>query len=70
MTSQNMDILSGECVWTGIGTMSYCGDGANVVAPNLLWNGKYMLPTGAVLGDAATYWNNGVGTTSLAGARA
>lgn len=35
----------------------YCPTGADVVAPNILWNGINMLPAGAVMGDEG-YWTD------------
>mmetsp|Transcript_352 Transcript_352/g.839 ORF Transcript_352/g.839 Transcript_352/m.839 type:complete len:517 (+) Transcript_352:48-1598(+) len=57
MISENMDIMSPSCVWDTGGVPLYCPAAANVVAPNIDYNGVDMLPAGAVLGDA-DYWTD------------
>jgi peptidoglycan/xylan/chitin deacetylase (PgdA/CDA1 family) len=56
------NVMSGECAWypagsPNEGTPIYCPDGSDVVAPDIMVNGVYSLPTGAVMGGMA-YWND------------
>ncbi len=62
----SLSIMSAQCTWDPLvpnKTIS-CGNGSNVVAPNITWNGIAMLPAGAVLGDA-DYWQDFSGTASV-----
>jgi hypothetical protein len=58
MVAEGLTILSASCVWDPVTyDPLYCIDGSNVVAPNIMWNGVYSLPAGAVMGKEA-YWND------------
>eukprot|EP00602_Paraphysomonas_sp_CaronLab_P002858 CAMPEP_0185029044 /NCGR_PEP_ID=MMETSP1103-20130426/15118_1 /TAXON_ID=36769 /ORGANISM="Paraphysomonas bandaiensis, Strain Caron Lab Isolate" /LENGTH=301 /DNA_ID=CAMNT_0027563653 /DNA_START=46 /DNA_END=948 /DNA_ORIENTATION=+ len=56
---ETIRVMSAQCSWsrTEPGETVVCGDGSDVVAPNITYDGLYMLPAGAVLGDTG-YWNN------------
>lgn len=58
LAAVGLNVMSASCVWNRVThTAINCPPGSNVVAPNLLWNGIYSLPAGAVLGNI-DYWTN------------
>jgi peptidoglycan/xylan/chitin deacetylase (PgdA/CDA1 family) len=58
LLAESLAIMSASCVWDRVTYASiYCLNGSDVVAPNIMWNGVYSLPAGAVLGGEA-YWND------------
>jgi peptidoglycan/xylan/chitin deacetylase (PgdA/CDA1 family) len=59
MKSNGLSIMSAECSWdvNRPGQVSYCLEGGDVKAPNITWNGVYMLSAGAVLGGDE-YWED------------
>eukprot|EP00602_Paraphysomonas_sp_CaronLab_P005520 CAMPEP_0185024902 /NCGR_PEP_ID=MMETSP1103-20130426/8059_1 /TAXON_ID=36769 /ORGANISM="Paraphysomonas bandaiensis, Strain Caron Lab Isolate" /LENGTH=1367 /DNA_ID=CAMNT_0027557985 /DNA_START=157 /DNA_END=4260 /DNA_ORIENTATION=+ len=72
LNNVGMNIMSGECVWYPegseyYGTPVYCPDGSDVVAPNIMVDGVYSLPTGAVLGGL-DYWTDYLLPPSLSSA--
>jgi hypothetical protein len=60
LSAIGLDVLSASCTWTSEssdGSTIHCPEGSDVAAPDLMWNGVYMLPSGAVLGDME-YWRD------------
>jgi peptidoglycan/xylan/chitin deacetylase (PgdA/CDA1 family) len=59
MKENNLDVMSSYCIWDlhNPGTISWCPSGSHFVAPHINNDGVYMLPAGAVLGDA-DYWED------------
>lgn len=58
MIDEGLTIMSAQCEWDPVTyDPIYCIDGSNVVAPNIMWNGIYSIPAGAVLGKEA-YWDD------------
>jgi hypothetical protein len=58
MQAEGISVMSASCVWDPVTyDPLYCMDGSDVVAPDIMWNGVYSLPAGAVLGKE-DYWTN------------
>lgn len=66
MKARGLYTMSASCVWdpNEVGTAINCPEGSDVVAPHLLWNGVYMLPAGATMGDL-DYWEHRFGRMSV-----
>jgi peptidoglycan/xylan/chitin deacetylase (PgdA/CDA1 family) len=64
--ANGMNVLSAECRWNlnSNGTTTHCKDKSKVVAPNIMRDGIYMLPAGAVLGGYG-YWEDYVKDANL-----
>ena len=61
-----LNLLSAQCSWRrdATGVPLFCNEGSAVVAPNISYEGLYMLPTGAVMG-AAPYFKDFLEPASL-----
>jgi peptidoglycan/xylan/chitin deacetylase (PgdA/CDA1 family) len=58
MLLEGVSVMSASCTWDPVTyDPIYCMEGSDVVAPDIMWNGVYSLPAGAVLGKEA-YWTN------------
>lgn len=59
LDNEDINLMSAQCSWRldGKNTPLFCNKGSNVVAPNITYRNLYMLPTGAVMGDAG-YFND------------
>lgn len=57
--SENVSLISAQCTWdtTRPNVTINCPTSSQVVAPNIIANGIYMLPAGAVLGNI-DYWSD------------
>jgi peptidoglycan/xylan/chitin deacetylase (PgdA/CDA1 family) len=65
--ANGMNVFSAECTWslTVPNTPDHCKEIVQVVAPDIMRGGVYMLPTGAVLGGI-DYWTDFLLNASLA----